>query len=374
MTFRVLTYIRLFIGTEQSNLLARLYEEFTELSKKVKLIVVSEDGLSTENISLVKISKISKPFTFKILYKILVFSIATIKQRNNYDVVFIRITAIPHLFPGILAKIILRKKLVVYLSGNDMSKTGITKKIYRILISKALSVADAISYTSERNIEEAENFLRIKIERKKAILVKQGINTTQFRSYNKNNNNTIISVGRLKREKQFEQIIKAMPCVLQTIPDVKLMIVGNIDDKNYLKRLKRLISKLECEKNVEFVGPIPYNRIVHYYNCAKIFVMTSVGEGFSNATFEAMACEKPVIVTRAGTRTELVKDGVNGFLVDYNSPQILAEKIILLLKDEKYREKLGKEARVTVLKNCDWSFFINSLADVLKKVNNHEIK
>jgi len=250
MSFGVLTYTRMFDGTGHPTLYSRLYEEFTELSKKVKLIVVAEDGFFTdnENLSLVKVSRIAKPFTFQVLYRTLVYSIATIKQRKNYDVIFVRLLSFSYLFAGILAKKILRKKLVIYLSGADMSQTGIKRKINQIIIHKALSVADVITYTSEHTIEETECLTGKKIDLKKTILVKQGINTTKFRSYNKNNNNFIICVARINIEKQFEQIIEAIPYVIQTIPNVKLMIVGGIDDKDYLKRLKRLISKLECEK------------------------------------------------------------------------------------------------------------------------------
>ena len=83
---RVLVFCDSFIGTKCPSLSSRIFEEYCVLSKKVKLLVISEDVVPgvNNNLSLVKVSKISTPF-FRNFFQVIAYSLGTIKQRNNYD-------------------------------------------------------------------------------------------------------------------------------------------------------------------------------------------------------------------------------------------------------------------------------------------------
>jgi len=246
---------------------------------------------------------------------------------------------------------------------------GIGKKIYCYLAKQALKNANMIGSSSEEVINDTENYLKMKIERKKTIILKPGINLSRFKPANNHNvENIILCVARINEIKGFEYLIKAIPNVGKSVPDVKLRIVGKVLDKSYFRNLNKLVSKLKCEKFVEFTGPIPHDQVVNQYNSSKIFVLTSLGgEGQSNATLEAMACEKPVIVTPIGTIKELIIDGENGFFVN-NNPDIIAQKIIDLLQNKQQREKIGKAARKTIEGKRNWNSFIMDLVKVFNNV------
>jgi len=368
---RILVPIWSFMGTKDPSLSSRIFEELSDLSKKVVLTVIGENITSNKNgnLSLIRIPQTSLPL-IQNLFRFFGYSLATIRLRETYDVIFIRTLNLLFLFCGIIAKKFLKKKLVIWLSSSKGGHKGISKKIYRYLAKQALKNANIVGSSSEQVITDTENYLGMKIERKRTIILKPGINLSRFKPTNNHNDkNILLCVARINEIKGLEYLIKTIPYVVKSVPDVKLRIAGQIFDKSYYRNLNRLVSKLKCEKSVEFIGPIPYDQLVNQYNSSKIFILTAIGgEGQSNVTLEAMACEKPVIVTAIGTIKELIEDGKNGFFVNYNKPDIIAQKIISLLKDKQQREKIGKAAKKTIEDKRNWNSFIIGLVKVFNDV------
>jgi glycosyltransferase involved in cell wall biosynthesis len=88
---------------------------------------------------------------------------------------------------------------------------------------------------------------------------------------------------------------------------------------------------------------------------------TSDSEGFSNVILEYMAAGKPVIATNVGGNKELVVDNVTGFLTPKGDENSLAEKIIMLLLNEKLRTEMGKKSREIIKLKCDWKYKIKEV-------------
>ena len=173
---RLLVFTPLFIGTKSSRLWARIYEEYQSLSKKFKIIVIT-DKISTnenKNISLVKINKISV-LSKHLLCRVLSVSYAAIKQRKSYDLVFIRVLDYS-MFAGIISKKLLKIKLIVMISNTDPGFTGIKRMLHKFLFKKTLECANVIVTTSAHLIDDVENYIG-SIDKSKIELVKWGINT-----------------------------------------------------------------------------------------------------------------------------------------------------------------------------------------------------
>jgi len=181
--------------------------------------------------------------------------------------------------------------------------------------------------------------------------------------------NTILCVARIHPEKGIEDLIHATPIIFKKFPNIKIKIIGRVDDKNYLKKIQKLIKELDCIQNIEFVGPIAHNDLVKWYNLCKIFVLTSKTEEQSIVTLEAMACGKPVVVTKVGALPEFIEDGSNGFLIDLKQPEELAEKITFLMNDEELRKKIGIQARNTIVEKFSWEHYISKLTDIFHNIN-----
>jgi len=364
----VLTYVSRFLGDNIPGLESQIYEEYIRLSKQISLIVITEEistGQLYKNLSLVKVPRVAIP-KIRGLFKIFSYSLATIKHRNNYDLTYVRTFSPPELIAGIIAKKILKKPLILLIPGSWMFVGNSFKtRIFRSIYHKAIISANTIIVYSKLITSEIENLVG-KIDQSKIVIIKNAVDTTRFKPNSSQKNNTILYVGRIDPLKGIEDIIAAVPAITKSNPDVKVHIVGLIESKNYLHHLQDLTLKLNCEKSVNFVGPIPHDKIIPYYNDSQIFVFMGRNEGIPRSILEAMACGKPVIAAPNSGIPDVIKDGINGFLINNNQPNLLAEKIIMLLNDKKHRENIGLAARKTIEDKFTWESFVEQLTKLFR--------
>lgn len=155
----------------------------------------------------------------------------------------------------------------------------------------------------------------------------------------------ILSVGRMhssERYKGHEQLIRALPAVREEIPQAHLVFVGSGDD---IPRLKRIARQCKVKGQVKFPGFVSEAALHSYYEECSIFAMPSRGEGFGLVYLEAMAHAKPCIGAAGGAASEIIKHGETGFLITPEDSRELARAVLLLLKNEAMRRKMGKAAR-----------------------------
>ena len=162
-----------------------------------------------------------------------------------------------------------------------------------------------------------------------------------YKTFKRVSNKNVVFVGRLVEVKGLMTLLRAVPIVLQKIPDAKFYIVGKGVQYSQLKATATL---LNLNGSVKFTGFLPdaeKNKIVSE---AAVSVLPSYREAMGIVGAEAMALGKPIVASRVGGIPEMVIDGGTGFLVSPKDPESLAEKIILLLENSKLREKMGKAA------------------------------
>ena len=88
-----------------------------------------------------------------------------------------------------------------------------------------------------------------------------------------------------------------------------------------------------------------------YYSIMDVFVLPSYSEGFPRTCLEAMAMEKPLIVTNVGENKYIIKDGKNGFMILPGNSELLAKRIITLIENRSLIKKWGKRNREIVKKS-----------------------
>ncbi|PVX25835.1 MAG: glycosyltransferase family 1 protein [Candidatus Bathyarchaeum sp.] len=181
----------------------------------------------------------------------------------------------------------------------------------------------------------------------------------------------ILFVGRLVWIKGVDKLIRAMPQVLQKIPNAKLVVVGLGDMRDYLEGLVRNL-KLEDVVNFRFEFIPEEERIAHYAAC-DVAAYPSLYEPFGIVTLEAMSMEKPVIVGAAGTSgmREIVSISGNdhcGFHINPNDPSDIAWGIISAIEDPKKRIQLGRNGRKRVIDLFSWDSAAKSTIDRYSEV------
>jgi glycosyltransferase involved in cell wall biosynthesis len=148
------------------------------------------------------------------------------------------------------------------------------------------------------------------------------------------------SIGRLEPLKGFQTLIQAMPILLQELPNASLVIAGH-DPWDYGKALHTLIEQLQLSRHVRLVGF--ESDVPSFLHSIDVFAFASTSEGFGQVVIEAMAAEKPVVVSKIPPLTEIVVHDESGFLVDPGNPAAFAETIVSLLKNEQQARRIGEQ-------------------------------
>jgi glycosyltransferase involved in cell wall biosynthesis len=156
---------------------------------------------------------------------------------------------------------------------------------------------------------------------------------------------TVCMVANFSARKDHATMIRALPCIRQAVPRARLVLVGK--DEGTLADNRRLAYGLGLSEAVLFITnslrPEPF------IAGSQVCVLVSPSEGFSNAILEYMALGKPVVATvTCGDSALLVSDGENGFLVPRSSPQVLAARVIELLRDPERARLMGEAGRQQV--------------------------
>lgn len=170
---------------------------------------------------------------------------------------------------------------------------------------------------------------------------------------------TILFVGRLMKEKGIHLILDVLPPLIKEHPRLKLIIAGasrygrNLATP-YVRYIRRRTKKLG--KHVVFTNFIPPNQIPYIYQLADMVVIPSLWqEPFGRVNLEAMASTKAVVASDRGGIPELIKHEENGFVVSIeNYRKELYESISTLLNSEELREEYGQKGLERV-KEFTWS-------------------
>jgi glycosyltransferase involved in cell wall biosynthesis len=180
----------------------------------------------------------------------------------------------------------------------------------------------------------------------------------------------LLYVGRLSEKKGLAYLLKALPEVIRSHPQAKLVVVGDGEERDNMTRLARELGL--TNENLVFVGSLPNTLLPQFYATADLFIGPSVSatggdqEGFGLVFVEAMGCGCPVIVTDLPAISDIVSNGVTGLVAPQKDSAALAQAILMLLADPNMREKLGKEGKDYVFPRFDWELIAKKYIDILK--------
>lgn len=173
---------------------------------------------------------------------------------------------------------------------------------------------------------------------------------------------TILSVSRIVPYKGFDLLIKAFLENYKKYKNIQLNIVGSNPDKTYLGYLNKIKND-----QVSIIQNPTDQELLEYYRQCDIYASGDLWVPWSLTPLEASFLAKPLIGFNRGAMSEIVEDGVNGFLAeDFKD---LTEGLERLIGDQKLREKMGQQAREKVIKKFNWEKTANQYLEIFSKVS-----
>lgn len=228
----------------------------------------------------------------------------------------------------------------VHNEGGILTKMETVDAVVEKQLINIVSKFDAIITMGTRAVD----FFRDKGIDTVCHVVSGGIDPIRFQSADESPSFDLIVTGRLAHIKRIDVCLQAIRNVVEKLPEVRAVIVG---DGKLSDELHSLSVNLGIDHNVSFVGH--QNDVENWLRRSKIFVLTSDSEGLSLSMMEAMMCGLPVVVSDVGDLADLVEDGVNGFLVPCRSPELFATRIVELLTNNQKLVAFSKAARQSSL-------------------------
>lgn len=178
----------------------------------------------------------------------------------------------------------------------------------------------------------------------------------------------VLFAGRLAKDKNADILINSIKLVKEEMPEIKCFIVGEGPEK---EALIELTEKLGICDQVKFLGYMEkHEDLLALMKSSKVYAMPSTREGFGIVYLEAMACGIPAIAVYSKDSecvSEIISDGSNGFLLRDLDEEILAEKMILLLKDENLRLKMGAKG-MEIAQGYSWNKLAEQTESLYKEV------
>ncbi|MFV8342111.1 glycosyltransferase family 4 protein [Flavobacterium sp. XS2P39] len=339
------------IGTSIKNLALGLLQQ--DCSVRVLVYGQKEEGIFDDNgvciqqIKNVKLKGLSWYLTRKKLQEI----IDSLYNEKEIDLV-----EAPD-WTGITSFISPKKcPIVIRLNGSDTYFCHLDQRpvkwFNKFNEKRALQKADALISVSQFTADKTNEIFVLE---KKFTIIPNSIDIGLFSQSNSDNeknkdSNTILYFGSLIRKKGLLELPLIFNEVIKKRPDVKLVLVGR-DVSDILsgnvstwEMMHELFTE-EARKYVNYLGSVPYEDVKKQINAATLCVFPTFAEALPVSWIEAMAMQKPIVASSVGWATEVIDDGIDGFLVHPTDHIVYANKIIDLLENKELQKEFGLKAR-----------------------------
>lgn len=238
---------------------------------------------------------------------------------------------------GAAATVGMRPRLVMTKHGTRMPERVTLGERFRVsmarrssLVGVSAEIRDLLARWTDRtrNVHVIRNGLRVSASDQTRTKGKIGEALTPP--------HTAIIVARLGPEKDHESLLSAIPQIANSLPEFKLLIVGDGPLRDHLEERAQ---QFEIANHVKFLGE--RHDVDECLSRAGVMVLSSVTEGTPMCLLEAMSHGLPVVATRVGGIPDLITDQVDGLLVEPKDPPGIARAIVQILTDPRLSDELA---------------------------------
>ncbi len=322
-------------------------------------------GLDLQNKSLQITAKARKPgFDTS-----LVFAIRKHIKDNKIDVLHCH-QYTPWVY-GVLAAFGTKTKVIFTEHGRFYpDHSSWKRKLVNPILSKITAHMVSISKATRRALVDFENLSMedieviyngikpVQVDTAKIVQLKQKFGLTS-------NDICLGTIARLDPIKNHQMMLKAFKRVLQTKTNIKLIIVGDGEER---ANIQQTIEDLQLQDNVILTGyeTKPQNHLA----MMDIYLLPSFSEGTSMTLLEAMSISKPCVVTDAGGNPEIVEHGVTGFVTPNNNEEAYANMLSKLIDQPELQDMFAKASK----KRFDKLFKISHMISAYQQIYKMHLK
>lgn len=255
--------------------------------------------------------------------------------------------AIPHSVSAYLARAMFRPKrlpFVTTLHGTDITLVG-SDRSYLPITRFSIEESDAVTAISEylqrltlkefgirRPVEVIPNFVNCDV-------FQPADGSCRRSEFARDDQKVLVHLSNFRPVKRLPDVIEIFARVHREVP-VKLLLIGDGPDR---ARAEWMAHQKNLTADVVFLGK--QNQVQDLLNCADVMLLPSELESFGLAALEAMACGVPAVCSRVGGVPEVIRDGVEGYLVEPGDVDTMAERVLRILTEPGRREEMGRAAR-----------------------------
>ena len=263
---------------------------------------------------------------------------------------------------GITAFMRFKVPLVIRFHGSDayFCKLEGRKQKFKNFMFEKLALKKAKAFIAPTTYAGNETRKIFSLNKNRIKTIYNGVQLENFKNktpeiYSKN---VILYIGTIIRKKGVFELAEIFNRVVNENPNAKLILIGNdssdikTGEKSTYKLIEAKFSEL-AKKQVNYLGKIPYSKVMQHIKNAHVCVFPSFAETLGMVTIEAMALQKPVVNTSVGWAQEIIDDGVNGYLVHPTNIDLYSQRILKLLHNQGLCAQLGTAARKKVKERFD---------------------
>ena len=158
----------------------------------------------------------------------------------------------------------------------------------------------------------------------------------------------VLYIGSMSLRKGVPYLLKAISSL--QLPNFEFVVNGTV-----YPGCEKIVQKYAS--NIRFLGTRPFNQLYDVYSQASVVVLPTIEDGFAKVITEAMACGVPVIVTPNCSASDVLTDGVEGFIVPIRSSEAIRERILLLYENPNLRNAMAEAALIRSQAGGGWTSY-----------------
>lgn len=230
------------------------------------------------------------------------------------------------------------------------------------VVERELMEYEQADYISVPSRFVKRTFLDKGVRAEKLIHVPYGVNLSAFKQVPKKDDKfRIIFAGGMTLRKGVHYLLKAFAEL--NMPNSELMLLGAISEE--------MVPYFNTYKgHYNYIGKVPQAELYKYYSQGSVFVIMSVEEGLALVQPQAMACGLPIIATTNTGAEDIVRDGLDGFIIPIRDVEKLKEKLTFFYENQEICKQMGQSAKERVSAGFTWDDYGDRIVAEYKRVLN----